>query len=474
MPVTSSTDESKTNTVPDPELNPLLNPLLAQHMGRWAEVYFTNPPEKRGEAIAQLLRELEKISTPASASEPASETQRAQAETNSGRQAQVPTTASESWQNDSGFDASAMEPSKIKTSTWEASTSETSTPEAPGFEAPTFLPEPPKALCFHHTCAGCSYVNPPGQFYCGMCGTRLETATGLGLPVTRAAPIFTQSENGAERAVEHDSGEDNSSDYEIASTSVLGSERTHLPGPSSLPREDYFPKLGAESEPSPKNYRLYTGLAVAILFVLLIYMAWRGTRVFTTSTQPVTPAATPSAAAPQTPPEPVSAGQPVAPASENSKTETPVPADADSSRPVPAVAAPAALRSTAVKNQAQPVTSGNNISDSRRTPPVVANAADSSSAALEASGAADFATAQTYLNGDSSTSRNASVAVPLLWRAVGKGNVQAAVTLSDLYLRGDGVAKNCDQARVLLDSAAQKGARAAADRLRNLQAFGCQ
>ncbi len=39
-------DESKTGTLPDPELNPLLNPLLAANMGRWAEVYFTNPPEK--------------------------------------------------------------------------------------------------------------------------------------------------------------------------------------------------------------------------------------------------------------------------------------------------------------------------------------------------------------------------------------------------------------------------------------------
>jgi len=52
-------NESETNTLPDPEQNPLLNPLLAAHMGRWAEVYFTNPPEKRPEAIAELIRELE-------------------------------------------------------------------------------------------------------------------------------------------------------------------------------------------------------------------------------------------------------------------------------------------------------------------------------------------------------------------------------------------------------------------------------
>jgi TonB family protein len=42
----------------DPELNPLLNPVLEQNMGRWAQVYLTSPPEKRPQAVADLLREL--------------------------------------------------------------------------------------------------------------------------------------------------------------------------------------------------------------------------------------------------------------------------------------------------------------------------------------------------------------------------------------------------------------------------------
>src|ERR1035438_6585361 len=47
------------STLPQAELNPLLNPLLIQNMGRWAEVYFTSPPEKREQAVHELLRELE-------------------------------------------------------------------------------------------------------------------------------------------------------------------------------------------------------------------------------------------------------------------------------------------------------------------------------------------------------------------------------------------------------------------------------
>src|SRR5882762_235303 len=42
------------------ELNPLQNPTLGRNLGRWAQVYFTNPPEKREQAVIDLLRELER------------------------------------------------------------------------------------------------------------------------------------------------------------------------------------------------------------------------------------------------------------------------------------------------------------------------------------------------------------------------------------------------------------------------------
>jgi hypothetical protein len=47
-----------TAELPNPELNPLMNPTLGRNLGRWAEVYFTSPPEKREEAVVELLREL--------------------------------------------------------------------------------------------------------------------------------------------------------------------------------------------------------------------------------------------------------------------------------------------------------------------------------------------------------------------------------------------------------------------------------
>lgn len=45
---------------------------------------------------------------------------------------------------------------------------------------------------------------------------------------------------------------------------------------------------------------------------------------------------------------------------------------------------------------------------------------------------------------------DAEVRAMWLWKAVGKGNQQARVELARMYVQGNGVAQNCDQARVLL------------------------
>jgi TPR repeat protein len=100
-------------------------------------------------------------------------------------------------------------------------------------------------------------------------------------------------------------------------------------------------------------------------------------------------------------------------------------------------------------------------------------AASSSPLAPEPSSAEDLATAEKYLNGQG-VPRDGEEGVRWLWKAEGKGNLAATMALADLFLRGDVLAKNCGQARLLLDVAAKKGSRAAGERLRNLQAFGCQ
>ena len=64
--------------------------------------------------------------------------------------------------------------------------------------------------------------------------------------------------------------------------------------------------------------------------------------------------------------------------------------------------------------------------------------------------------------------------VQSLWDAVQAGSVSAEVSLADRFARGDGVARNCDQARVLLRAAANKGNKDARLKLYVLESGGCR
>ena len=74
-----------------------------------------------------------------------------------------------------------------------------------------------------------------------------------------------------------------------------------------------------------------------------------------------------------------------------------------------------------------------------------------------------------------SPSRSSEIpaAVQLLWAAVEKGNTGAEIDLAELFRTGRGVAKNCDQTRVLLSAAARKGSAEARKRLEAFQRQGC-
>jgi TPR repeat protein len=67
-----------------------------------------------------------------------------------------------------------------------------------------------------------------------------------------------------------------------------------------------------------------------------------------------------------------------------------------------------------------------------------------------------------------------AVGVRLLWVAVEKGNVNAEVALAELYRQGKGVARNCDQARILLNAAVRRGSAEAQKHLDELVRDGCE
>jgi TPR repeat protein len=89
-------------------------------------------------------------------------------------------------------------------------------------------------------------------------------------------------------------------------------------------------------------------------------------------------------------------------------------------------------------------------------------------------GSEELAVAESLLSGVRGKTRDSGEAAKWLWKAVAKQNAEATLLLSDLYVRGDGVPQNCDQARLLLDAAASKGVPGAGERIRELPKVGCQ
>jgi TPR repeat protein len=67
---------------------------------------------------------------------------------------------------------------------------------------------------------------------------------------------------------------------------------------------------------------------------------------------------------------------------------------------------------------------------------------------------------------------DATAAAAWLWKATSRGNPEAPVRLADMYIRGNGVPKSCEQALVLLRSAAIKENAPARNRLAALYANG--
>ncbi len=431
--------------LPDPELNPLLNPLLGAHMGRWAEVYFTSPPEKRGQAVSDLVRELRSGSPPES----------------------------------SAIEAGIDEARKDKARKTEG----TKQPKPLSDEA-HYQRQAPPAVGSTRTCDVCSAESPAEQKFCGMCGASLQSSPRkdeLKFQAEIAPALETvEEEDWNEKQSSSKpgpSGVNYSTEYAAEPALSFGGYSRHDPPQRewSMPETD-LPSFAVESESVPYRYRLYVGIAVALVLGGLLYTAWHGMPGSSGDTSESVPSrvipAAPSRATPAATQEPAP------------KRSVP-PADAPAATPVQPPPAAAASRdanqtsrASSVENQNQPATGSRSTQAAamERTPSprIVSVAANSSVGATESSGAEELATAEKYLNRGHGGANDNREAAQWLWKAVGKGNLAATMVLSDLYLRGDGIPKSCDQARLLLDVAARKGKTSAGERLRNLQAFGCQ
>jgi len=385
------------------DLNPLTNPVLERNLGRWAKVYFGNPPEKREQAVSNLLEQIKRESGSGSAAQPA----------------------------------------------------------RPYFATDTRFKQA--------ACSVCQHQNPPGHKFCSRCGQALSTAqTGamdhLGtLRISEAAPP----------------------------NSTNDIEWLRNPGFGSLD----------DSDPQNRGWKYLVGVFVIIL-AGFAYVNWApelrtlvSPRTATTrqvsDTGPALPRENPApavakssaqASAPVPPESIASEGQPpsaprVSDTGPALPRENPSPAVAKSSAQATAPVPPESTASEGQLPSAPAEARERSIPPSGIQPavqksPRPATTTSRQTVVDQESNASDLRLAQRYLGGSMGV-RDSSEAAKLLWKAVSKQNATAAVLLSDLYLRGDGVPRSCDQARLLLVAAAKKGSPLAAQQLRNLESKGC-
>lgn len=387
-----SEQAAEEHSLPSAELNPLINPLLAENMGRWAEVYFTTPPESREHAVLELLHQL---------------------------------------QADKARRESAL--------------------------ASELAAQPPLSRC-----ENCGYDNPAVNRFCGMCGAERNVE---GDRQVERAP--TPAPNGNGQGLAHEPETQQTQQWSEPPQS--SDEDAYAAPRHELSLFQAYRETNAddrndwnyEPAPSSSSSRWYIGAVLALLILGLGYMAWRAMQ----NSQALHGVSAPPPVT-ASPDDQAAATKPDAPDTAANKPPTEsIPATAAAPKePVKAKVNEPAKEAPAPAPTPAPAKAAPTETSERVSMP---------NAPADRWGAEELAVAQRYLNGTNGQRRDTAEAAKWLWKSIAKHNGQATVLLADLYLKGDGVSKNCDQARILLDSAARKGISGAGQRLRNLPAFGC-
>lgn len=397
--------------LPNPELNPLLNPTLGRNLGRWAEVYFTSPPEKREEAVVELLRELKASPAP---SEEISEN---------------------------------PPPAESKFVTTEITRAESP------------LPDPSTK------CVECGHTYANAQRFCGMCGAPMGTSHSgyraaelpppqefvfpqssiFGANIPASNPTQASFDDGSDISwlrEKNFAGDSEESFFRrfskfataavaIAAIGLLIYAQSRPANPAS--RAKAPAATPQQASKSPEN-------------------------------QPAEPAARTDMAASKPTQEPPDPRQDTAAQSHSQPQTTPQPQTMPQQQAMSEPPRPAATQPAAAKTPLPANTPSGQIAKPAPQP----EASDSTAG----NGSQELALAEDYLNGKRGP-RDSAEAAKFLWKAVGKENPSAILLLSDMYLVGDGVPKSCDQARLLLNAAVRKNVPLAAQKLHNLLNSGC-
>jgi hypothetical protein len=486
-------------TLPSPELNPLTNPVLGRNMGRWAEVYFTSPPEKREQAVQELLRELQRDSaageTSALATAVPSEPGNTAEEGRTFSSASSARYAANS--SDTSSSTSFATPGATNSET-AAATSRKNLEVSPGLAAPLreeFI-----------QCRSCGRLALVEQKFCGACGSALpvreslaKVAPGNGASTESSATpeparleLAAQADPAGEVKREEEAiiREENFSDQKIdpipKPVEPFIPDRQLIWAQGVKPVTEDVPRLFLDQQRArQRRSRLLMGAALGILVGTLFYVGARGTAGWLRAHDGARNTATKvDSTAGQTPSsqggasDGSSSGESALPGQTPKRDDVTPAVVVHALSPTPAGYSPTQReekRNPAGPNgfeagaSTQKSIAPTNAADEKLNP-----LADHALADHGGHGAEELAIAESYLSGTQGKARDSREAAQWLWKSLGKQNAAAALLLSDLYVTGDGVPRNCDQARLLLDAAARKGVPGAGERIRDLPNLGCE
>ncbi len=414
--------ERSSRALPNSRLNPLLNPLLAQQLGRWAHIYYTAPVDKRESAVEELLRELEaeaaKIAaagnTPAAAAPAALEPFVAEPEV-----AAEPIRSTQVIRDDEELELSAE------------------------------MQEPPTSLPFREAPID---ENPPQD---------LLNAD----PESGKLPWPTLGLRNIQRAEPHESEAGSIALAPITDPMIMD-PMTGANAPSASERFAALMARGTARAWQLRPQSLVVATSLVLVIGTVLWIAHRSIAQIAVGHQgsvaqgPVAQGSVASGGA---------AGSPAA-----------RPATASGTLAIPPASLPkrpgttADLAATTVSQRA----SGPEASR-RSEAPNGGTTGQTSQRAIMVSDKKgddaddDLATGLRYLHGDG-VERDSEAAVHHLWKAVSKHNGPALVVLAGLYAQGDGVDKNCDQARILILAAARQKTQHVETALETLHRSGCE
>ena len=265
------------------ELNPLMNPLLSENMGRWADVYFNHPPEQREQAVLSLVHELQ-----------AEKSHREKEKT-------------------SGPESTSEEKRESKT------------------ESASGRPSAATSDSDLVRCAGCGHENPRWHKFCGMCGagvTHEESNSALASVPESIGERENEGYTSGSDTQEPDAAGDSRGEPEPFENSITN------PHELSLFRSFREADSSSYDDSEPQSHvRLYVGIVLVLVILGLAYMGWKNGLFTTQSSQEALPPTsnTTKPAPPETASTKTSAPETAAPAKKETapaanKAEAPLPA----------------------------------------------------------------------------------------------------------------------------------------------------